>query len=151
MWVSQAPLGYRCFLIGCVFVEYDLFYTTNLIQNQNMFLYNFDTVLYQFLEAETSERNLISLNQLLRFSVQPLPLSFFLYSPFKLIQFFSVPGIISWTKKFPKSRKTAQNWFFSFYIFFFKSAGYISGSIFFSNSEYKYPVNQIFSRSQYIP
>ena len=33
MRVSQAPLGYRCFQIGCVFVKYDLLKSLNLIQN----------------------------------------------------------------------------------------------------------------------
>ena len=32
-WISQAPLGYRYFQIGCIFVEYDLFNITNLKQN----------------------------------------------------------------------------------------------------------------------
>ena len=40
--------------IGCVFVEYDLFYITTFIKNCiNEFLYK-DTVLYQFLETGTS-------------------------------------------------------------------------------------------------
>ena len=48
------------------------------------FTYNFDTVLCQFLETGTSDRCLISIVQLLRFSGFRLyPLSFFLYSPFK--------------------------------------------------------------------
>ena len=47
--------------------------------------YNFDTVLYQFPETGTSDRCLIGLNQLPRFSgVSLYPLSFFLYSPFKI-------------------------------------------------------------------
>ena len=29
---TQAPVGYRRFQIGCVFVEYDLFNTTTFIQ-----------------------------------------------------------------------------------------------------------------------
>ena len=44
----------------------------------------FDTVLYQFLETGTSIRTIDrsqSTPQILRF--QPIPLSFFLYSPFK--------------------------------------------------------------------
>ena len=46
--------------------------------------YNFDTVLYQFLETGTSDRCLICIVQNLRFSGFILyPLSFFLYSPFK--------------------------------------------------------------------
>ena len=49
-----------------------------------MFWYNFDTVLCQFLETGTSDRCLIGIVQLLRFSGFSLyPLSFFLYSPFK--------------------------------------------------------------------
>ena len=48
------------------------------------FLYKFDTVLYQFLETGTSDRCLIGIVQLLRFSGFILyPLLFFLYSPFK--------------------------------------------------------------------
>ena len=30
---SQAPVGYRRFQIGCVFVEYDLFNTKTFLQN----------------------------------------------------------------------------------------------------------------------
>ena len=53
--ISQAPFGHRRFHIGCVFVEYDLFYTTTFIKNCiNEFSYK-DTVLYQFLETGTSE------------------------------------------------------------------------------------------------
>jgi len=53
----------------------------------NTFWYNFDTVLYQFLETGTSDRCLICLNQLPRFSGFRLyPLSFFLYSPFNTEQ-----------------------------------------------------------------
>ena len=45
--------------------------------------YNFDTILYQFLETGTSDRYLINIVQRLRFSVFILdPLSFFLYSSF---------------------------------------------------------------------
>ena len=49
-----------------------------------MFWYNFDTVLYQFLETGISDRTLIGLDQLLKFLVFSLyPLPFFLLSPFK--------------------------------------------------------------------
>ena len=48
------------------------------------FSYNFDTVLYQFLETETSDRCLICIVQRLRFSGFILyPLSFFLSCPIK--------------------------------------------------------------------
>ena len=48
------------------------------------FWYNFETVLYQFLKTGTSDRCLIEIVQLLRFSGFSLySLSFFLYSPFK--------------------------------------------------------------------
>ena len=48
------------------------------------FPYNVDTVLCQFLETGTSDRCLICIVQLLRFSGFSLySLSFFLYSPFK--------------------------------------------------------------------
>ena len=48
-------------------------------------MYNFDTVLYQFFETGTSDRCLICKVQRLRFSGFILyPLSFFLYSTFKL-------------------------------------------------------------------
>ena len=51
------------------------------------FCYNFDTVLCQLLETGTSDRCLIYIVQLLRFSGFSLyPLSFFPYSPFKYIQ-----------------------------------------------------------------
>ena len=57
--------------------------------------YNFDTVLYQFLETRTSDRCLICIVQRLRFSGFSLyPLSFFLYSPFKVT--FTVPLIFTW-------------------------------------------------------
>ena len=50
------------------------------------FWYNFDIVLYQFLETGTSDRCLVCLNQQPRFSGFSLyPLSFFLDSPFKLV------------------------------------------------------------------
>ena len=56
-------MSYNRFQIGCVFVEYDQFNTTNIIQNltyvRRTFWYNFDTVLYQFIETGTPERNLI--------------------------------------------------------------------------------------------
>ena len=44
--------------------------------------YNFDTVLYQFLKTETSDRWLFGIDQLLRFSGFSLYPLFFLYSPF---------------------------------------------------------------------
>ena len=48
------------------------------------FLYNFDTVLHQFLETGTSDRTLKGLGQLHKFSGFSLySLSFLLYSPFK--------------------------------------------------------------------
>ena len=50
-----------------------------------MLLTSSDTVLCQFLETGTSDRCLIGLNQLLKFqSFSLCPLSFFLYSPFKI-------------------------------------------------------------------
>ena len=49
------------------------------------FSYKVDTVLYQFLETGTSDRCLIGIVQLLRFSGFILyPLSFFLYCPSKI-------------------------------------------------------------------
>ena len=52
------------------------------------FWYKFDTVLRQFLETGTSDRCLIGIVKILRFSGFSLyPLSFFLYSPFK-VHFF---------------------------------------------------------------
>ena len=49
--------------------------------------YNFDIVLYRFLETGTSDRRLICIVQNLRFSGFSLySLSFFLYSPFKFIR-----------------------------------------------------------------
>ena len=82
--VFQAPLGYRSFQIGCVFVECDLFYYYESFTKSYIYLfwYNFDTDLYQVLETGTSDRTLISLYQLPRFSGFSLyPLSFYLYSP----------------------------------------------------------------------
>ena len=61
-------------------------------------LYNFDTVLYQFLETGTSDRCLICIVQNLRFSGFSLyPLAFFLYSPFKryVRKCFTVPDILN--------------------------------------------------------
>ena len=49
------------------------------------FWYNFDAVLYQFLGTGTSDRNLIGLDQLLKFlGFSIYPILFFLYSPFNL-------------------------------------------------------------------
>ena len=71
--------GINRFQIGCVFAEYDLFKPKLYIYE---FSYNFDTVLYQFLETGTSDRCFIV--QRLRFSDFSLyHLSFFLYNPFK--------------------------------------------------------------------
>ena len=62
-WVSQAPLGYRRSQIGCVIVEYDLFNTTNLIQNLTYIRFGIIlTVLYQFLKTGISDTTLIGLN-----------------------------------------------------------------------------------------
>ena len=48
------------------------------------FWYNFNTVLYQFLETGTSDRTLICLNQLLEiFRFQPIPLFIFPLQSFK--------------------------------------------------------------------
>ena len=50
-------LGYLRFQIGCVFAKYDLFKPTISIQNY-IYIYEFsykDTVLYQFLETDTSD------------------------------------------------------------------------------------------------
>ena len=57
-------MGYRRFQIVCVFAEYDLFkklepYIKFYIDK---FWYNFDTVLYQFLEAGTSDVTLLGLD-----------------------------------------------------------------------------------------
>ena len=52
--------GHRRFQIGCVFVEYDLFYTTTFIKNCiNEFSYK-DTVLYQFLDRNI--RNILKVS-----------------------------------------------------------------------------------------
>ena len=51
-------------------------------------MYNFDTVLYQFLETGTSDRTLLGLDQPLKFFGFSLyPISFVLYSPFKWHKF----------------------------------------------------------------
>ena len=47
------------FQIGCVFAEYDQFYRKFYIHE---FSYNFDTVLYQFLEIGTSDVLYVSFN-----------------------------------------------------------------------------------------
>ena len=56
-------MGYRRFQIGCVFVEYDLFNTQLFYKIVYIyeFSYKFDTVLYQFLETETSDRCFIGI------------------------------------------------------------------------------------------
>ena len=73
--------------------------TTTLIRNliYIRFWYNFDTVLYQFLETGTSDRCLICIVQRLRFSGFKLyPLSLFLYrDSIKVISvFFTVCEIL---------------------------------------------------------
>ena len=51
-------LGYHRFQIGCIFAEYELFKPTISIQNcKYKFSYTFDTVLYQFQETGTSDKN----------------------------------------------------------------------------------------------
>ena len=63
-------MGLNRFQICCVFDDYDLFKPTTFIQkciiieffypsNEHEFSYNFDAVLYQFLETGTSDRCLI--------------------------------------------------------------------------------------------
>ena len=51
-------------------MEYDLFYTTAFYTKLQIYdiSYTIDTVLYQFLETETSERCLICIGHRLRFS-----------------------------------------------------------------------------------
>ena len=55
-------MGYDRFQIGCIFAEYDLFKPTTYIRTYE-FSYNFDSVLYQFLETGTSDRCLICIVQ----------------------------------------------------------------------------------------
>ena len=70
------------YLLNMICLILQLLYKLSIIYT---FWYNFDTVLYQFLETETSDRYLICIVQRLRFSGFILySLSFFLYSPFKL-------------------------------------------------------------------
>ena len=45
---SQAPVGYRRFQIGCVFVEYDLFNTKTFLQNCTYMNFRFRINLTQF-------------------------------------------------------------------------------------------------------
>jgi len=62
-------VGYNRFQIVSVFAEFDLF--KHIIFTKfhiHRFSYNFDTVLYQFLETGTSDRCLICIVQRLRFS-----------------------------------------------------------------------------------
>ena len=63
-------------------------------------LYKFDTVLYQFLETETSKRILMGLLKCLGFSLYPL--SFFLYSPFKCC--LSIPAFFGSHCIFPDAK-----------------------------------------------
>ena len=63
--------------------------------------YNFNTVLNQFLERGTSDKTFMGHDQelkLLSFSLYPL--SFFLYSPFKLIILYIFIWIMGFTQKF---------------------------------------------------
>ena len=72
----------RCFQIGCVFVEYDLFITTNLIQNLTYM--RVGIILTQYNIHFLRQEHQIELNQLLIFSgFRLFTRSFFLYSPFK--------------------------------------------------------------------
>ena len=62
------------------------YYNLNTKLQKYEFSYKFNTVLYQFLVTGTSDRCLKGIFQRLRFSGFSLyPLSFFLYSPFKLL------------------------------------------------------------------
>ena len=65
-------------------LEFKLRILKGTVKDIYTFEYNFDTVLYWFLETGTSDRSLICIVQRLRFSGFSLyPLSFFLYSPSK--------------------------------------------------------------------
>ena len=57
---------------------------SSAIFHSNEFLYNFETVVYQFLETGTSDRTNIGRDQLLKFlGLSPYPLSVYFNSPFK--------------------------------------------------------------------
>ena len=79
---------YFVFLIDIIdnIIMYSLYvpyYVTRTSTNGSAVYWTRDTVLYQFLETETSDRYLICIVQCLRFSGVSLhPLPFFLYSPF---------------------------------------------------------------------
>ena len=77
-WDSQAPVGYSCFQIGCIFVEYQLFNTTTFIQN--CIYMNFRINLTQLISRDigTSDRgqkgwdSQVSSYTLFHFSLQSL-------------------------------------------------------------------------------
>ena len=80
-WLIAYLLNIIC-LIPLIFKKKSYIYT---------FWYNFDTVFYQFLETRISDRTLLCLDQLLRFSGFSLhALLFFFYSPFKSKNIFGV-------------------------------------------------------------
>ena len=80
------------YLLNMVCLYYE-FYTKSDIYT---IWYTFYTVLYQFLETGTSDRCLIYIIINLRFSGFSLyPLSFFLYSPFKINIYFSSNKFLS--------------------------------------------------------
>ena len=129
-------MGLNRFQICCVFDDYDLFKPTTFIQkciiieffypsNEHEFSYNFDAVLYQFLETGTSDRCFICIVQRLRFLMFHLipPFIFSLQSLYKetKLYIFSLQKI-KWQKLCKRLTNTEYQFFIVkvFYVFFGK-------------------------------
>ena len=77
---NQLSLGYHSFQVGCIFAEFDLF-------NPSIFMQN-----YIYINSCKFDRNIRynyhgSRSRAKKISFQPTPLSFFHYSPIKLLSF----------------------------------------------------------------
>ena len=99
---------------------YNLYTTLHIYESSC----KFDTVLYQFLETETSDRCIICIVQRLRFSGFILySLSFFLYSPFTLVLIRFKRSQLSsfdFTFKYDKQIFLVTYWKLKIFFFFFK-------------------------------
>ena len=90
-------MGYSSFQIGCVFVEYGLFNTTNLLLN--LIFIRFGIILTQFyLNFARQDRSLIYIVQFLRFSGFSLyPLNFSFTVPLNVLGWEVVPlNVLGW-------------------------------------------------------
>ena len=133
-------------------VEYDLFNTTNLIQNLTYmytFWYNFDTVLYLFLQTGTSDRSHIWYRltpEVLRFQPIPpciFPLQSLRFQPNLGLSFFHLKETVSEILSFKGTDRLLLYWvcsiedkFFRIHIKLFKDLSILSLS---ANSTFKTP------------